>query len=61
MSTQQPQVSAEQIRQVRHYAFQAATARLPEDRRARLAQAYQAQDSRRERNVSSFVKEVTGQ
>jgi hypothetical protein len=58
MSTQANQQAA--IRDARHAGFINATNHLDDQRRSKLAKSYSAQDARRERNITKFVKNLKG-
>ncbi len=55
------QVDAEvSVRNARHAGFINATKHMDDQRRSRLAKSYSAQDTRRERNIVRFVKNLKG-
>lgn len=48
------------VRDARHAGFINATRHLDDNRRSKLAKSYSAQDARRERNITKFVKNLKG-
>ncbi len=56
MSTPTP----EQLRAARHKRFDNSISHHTPDKQARLKASYVKQDARREKNVTSFVKEIRG-
>lgn len=61
MSNNENYPTQEQVRQVRQAAFEACLAPISDsDSYQRLLESRNRQDANRERNVSSFVQNITG-
>lgn len=60
MSEENNTPTQDQIREARHAGFSDSISHMPEDKRNQLTSSYQAQDARREANVSNFHGSVVG-
>ena len=60
MSEESNHPTQEEIRQARHEGFNDSVAHMDQEKRERLSGSFQAQDQRREANVSGFYESVQG-